>query len=287
MYNVYDFISWALSHADPKTIVKSSNFPVSGDKIGTEPWHYLYGTVKVHTSKYGLDSRFDNYCGAHGWTREEYDKVTGDWSPEDWATDCQGLLDAWMTHEMNDKSDINAQMNYANWCTDKGKISEIDRPYVIGEALFIYSSSARKMTHVGWVCGFTDSGDVLAVEARGIRYGVVVTKMSNRKWTHRGLMTKKFDYADPKVEPYVFRLQRPHLKGEECELMQDTLNRLGYRTTGGDKLKVDGNWGPLSQSVLETFIELNKPAEPNPSVVDKWKLSECGYTITVAKEDQR
>ena len=287
MYNVYDFISWALSHADPKTIVKSSNFPVSGDKIGTEPWHYLYGTVKVHTNKYWLDSRFDNYYSSHGWTREEYDKVTGDWSPEDWATDCQGLLDAWMTHEMNDKTDINAQMNYANWCTDKGKISEIDRPYVIGEALFIYSSSARKMTHVGWVCGFTDSGDVLAVEARGIRYGVVVTKMSNRKWTHRGLMTKKFDYADPKVEPYVFRLQRPHLKGEECELMQATLNRLGYRTTGGDKLKVDGNWGPLSQSVLETFIELNKPAEPNPDVVDKWKMSEGGYTITVAKEDQR
>lgn len=287
MYNVYDFISWALSHADPKTIVKRSNFPVSGDKIGTEPWHYLYGTVKVHTNKYWLDSRFDNYYSSHGWTREEYDKVTGDWSPEDWATDCQGLLDAWMTHEMNDKTDINVQMNYANWCTDKGKISEIDRPYVIGEALFIYSSSARKMTHVGWVCGFTDSGDVLAVEARGIRYGVVVTKMSNRKWTHRGLMTKKFDYADPKVEPYVFRLQRPHLKGEECELMQDTLNRLGYRTTGGDKLKVDGNWGPLSQSVLETFIELNKPAEPNPNVVDKWKMSEGGYTITVAKEDQR
>lgn len=285
MYNVYDFISWALSHADPKTIVKSSNFPVSGDKIGTEPWHYLYGTVKVHTNKYWLDSRFDNYYSSHGWTREEYDKVTGDWSPEDWATDCQGLLDAWMTHEMNDKTDINAQMNYANWCTDKGKISEIDRPYVIGEALFIYSSSARKMTHVGWVCGFTDSGDVLAVEARGIRYGVVVTKMANRKWTHRGLMTKKFDYADPKVEPYVFRLQRPHLKGEECELMQDTLNRLGYRTTGGDKLKVDGKWGPLSQSVLETFIELNKPAEPNPRVVDKWKMSEGGYTITVAKED--
>ena len=265
--------------------MKSSNFPVSGDKIGTEPWHYLYGTVKVHTNKYWLDSRFDNYYSSHGWTREEYDKVTGDWSPEDWATDCQGLLDAWMTHEMNDKTDINAQMNYANWCTDKGKISEIDRPYVIGEALFIYSSSARKMTHVGWVCGFTDSGDVLAVEARGIRYGVVVTKMSNRKWTHRGLMTKKFDYVDPKVEPYVFRLQRPHLKGEECELMQDTLNRLGYRTTGGDKLKVDGNWGPLSQSVLETFIELNKPAEPNPDVVDKWKMSEGGYTITVAKED--
>ena len=134
MYNVYDFISWALSHADPKTIVKSSNFPVSGDKIGTEPWHYLYGTVKVHTNKYWLDSRFDNYYSSHGWTREEYDKVTGDWSPEDWATDCQGLLDAWMTHEMNDKTDINAQMNYANWCTDKGKISEIDRPYVINDS---------------------------------------------------------------------------------------------------------------------------------------------------------
>lgn len=287
MYNVYDFIAWALSHADPNTILKSSNFPIAKDKIGTEPWHYLFGTVKVHTNQYWLNERFNNYYSAHGWTREEYDKVTGSWLPEDWATDCQGLLDAWMTYEAGEKTDINAQMNYVGWCTDKGKISEIDRPYVIGEALFAYSSSSKKMTHVGWVCGFTDSGDVLAVEARGIRSGVVITKMSDRSWTHRGLMTTKFDYTEPKVEPYVFSLQRPHLKGDECALMQDTLNRLGYRTSGGDTLEVDGNWGPLSQSVLETFIELNKPEEIKPVVVDQWQMSEGGYTITVTKDAQK
>ena len=88
MYNVYDFIAWALSHADPNTILKSSNFPIAKDKIGTEPWHYLYGTVKVHTNKLWLDNRFENYYSTHGWTREEYDKVTCSWLPEDWATDC-------------------------------------------------------------------------------------------------------------------------------------------------------------------------------------------------------
>ena len=50
------------------------------------------------------------------------------------------------------------------------------------------------MGHVGWVCGFDEDGEPLVVEARGLYFGVVVTRMGSERWTHRGLMTVKFDY---------------------------------------------------------------------------------------------
>lgn len=284
MYNVYDFISWALTKVDPSTILKSAEFPIPKDKCGTDPWHYLFGTVRVHTNEYWLNERYEGYYKKY-YTRDEYDALTKGWKATEWATDCQGLLDAYLTYECNDKTDINANMNYTSWCTDKGAIKDIDRPYVIGEAVFMQNAAATKMTHVGWVCGFLTSGEALVVEARGIKYGVVVTKMSARNWTHRGLMTTKFEYTEPKVEPYVFKLQRPYLNGDECALMQDTLNRLGYRTDGGDLLDTDGKWGPLSQSVLETFIELNSPEQPpQPEIVEAVGIPDTNLTILVVKD---
>lgn len=287
MYNVYDFISWALTKVDPTTILKSAEFPIPKDQCGTDPWHYLFGTVRVHTNAYWLNDRYENYYKGHGYTREQFDEITADWKPTDWATDCQGLLDAWLTYEQEDKTDINANMNYTNWCTDKGAIKDIDRPYVIGEALFMQNAAGTKMTHVGWVCGFLTDGTPLAVEARGIKYGVVVTKVPTRGWTHRGIMTEKFEYNKPEVKPYIFSLQRPYLTGKECSLMQDTLNRLGYRTGGGDMLEVDGKWGPLSQSVLETFVELNSPEQPpQPEIVEAVGIPDTNLTILVVKDTE-
>lgn len=49
------------------------------------------------------------------------------------------------------------------------------------------------MTHVGWICGFDSDGTPLVVEARGLRYGVVVTRLDTRPWTHRGIMDKNLN----------------------------------------------------------------------------------------------
>lgn len=282
MYNVYDFIGWALTHADPNTIPKSATFPVSSGLIGVEPAHYLYGTVWRETTAYALNERYTNYYSRF-YSRAEYDEITADWKPTDHATDCQGLLDAWLTYEVGEKTDINADMNYRYWCKEKGSVA-LDRPYVIGEALFMQNNSG-KMTHVGWVCGFTDSGEPLVVEARGIKYGVVITRFNSRNWTHRGLMLEKFDYTEPVPEKVVFEVASPYKRGEAYLAMQKALDAAGYTDSEGNRLEMDGVWGVKSQEAFDALVsDYAKPAE-TPLVIEFTAKSENGYALkaTVAK----
>lgn len=259
MYYVKDFIMWALTHVNKQSIPRGANLPLSIDSCGTEPWQYLFGSVRVRTNDATLNRYFENHY-KNQMTREQYDATTANWDRNGWATDCQGLCDAWWTYQTDNITDVNADMNYRLWCTDKGKIAEINRPFVIGEALFVYSTKSNKMTHVGWVCGFDVNGNALAVEARGIAYGVVVTKVAERNWTHRGLMTAVFDYSDKPIEEdkpmekIKFEKTSPMLKGEPYLAMQKALNLAGYTDDSGAMLEEDGKWGGKSQQAFNALI---------------------------------
>lgn len=248
MYKVKDFISWAVDH--------SAN--------GSEPWHYLYGSTRVLTTRATLNQYFNNHY-SNKMTRQQFDEITADWLPTDYATDCQGLLDAYLTYACNDKTDVTAAYNYTYWCSDKGKIADIDRPYVIGEAVFEESINAKTgqpyKNHVGWVCGFDTDGTPLVVEARGITYGVVITSLTDRNWSYRGLMTAEFEYEDesPKA-PLTLDLTTPRHSGDAYKAMQDALNLLGYTDDNGDPLKPDGVWGPKSRQAWDKAATLNNPA---------------------------
>ncbi|MBO6062007.1 MAG: hypothetical protein J6P98_07870, partial [Clostridia bacterium] len=192
-HSVASFIRWALTHIDPDTIPTNADLFLAASSCGASPWEYLYGSVRVSTSQTTINSFFNNYYTTY-MTRTQYDDITEDWSRSTYACDCQGLLDAWMTHVEGVTTDLNVQMNYSNWCTNKGEISSITRDWVVGEAVFVYSTKLQKMSHIGWVCGFDETGEPLVVEARGVGFGVVVTRLSDRSWTHRGLMTVQFNY---------------------------------------------------------------------------------------------
>lgn len=287
MYNVYDFIRWALTHADRSGLLKSGNYPIPSEQIGSEPWHYLFGSVRVQTNKDTLDRYYNqHYC--ESMTRAQYDAITADWKPTDYATDCQGLLDAWLTYEAGEKTDKYADYNYRYWCENKGRIAEIDRPYVVGEAVF-KANDAGKMTHVGWVCGFDAQGRPLVVEARSIAYGVVVTKLNSRPWTHRGLMTKKFDYTekeDKPMERVIFENVSPMHRGEAYLKMQQALNAAGYTDAEGKKLDEDGKWGKCSQAAFDSLIADYAKVPETPMVMEFTSTSADGAYIlksTVAK----
>ena len=254
MTNILDFIRWALTHVDPNT-VPSGAVLANGTaaNIGTEPWHYLYGTVKSKTTAERIEERWRNHY-SKTWTREAYDHATACMSPGDFATDCQGLLDAYLTYELGEKTDVNADYNYRKWCTGKGKISEIERPYMLGEAVFM-ANSRGKMSHVGWICGLDSDGELLVVEARGLSYGVVITRLEDRPWTHRGLMTKKFDYKEKEPMATKFEVIKPMLKGDGVEAMQKALNANGYTDDNGNALEEDGKWGSKSQAAFRKLLE--------------------------------
>ena len=224
MTNVLDFIRWALTHVNPNT-VPSGAVLVGGTatNVGAEPWHYLYGTVRTKTTPSRIKERWENYYSSHGWAKESYNNATAGMQPDDYATDCQGLLDAYLTYVQGEKTDVNADYNYRKWCTGKGKTSEIERPYKLGEAVFMANAKGR-ITHVGWICGTDSDGEALVVEARGLNYGVVITRLEDRAWTHRGLMTKKFDYKEDEPMATKFEEIKPMLKGDGVKAMQNALN---------------------------------------------------------------
>ena len=261
MTNILDFIRWALTHVDPNTVLSGAVLANgTAANIGTEPWHYLYGTIRSKTTKALIEERWLNFYSSHGWTRAAYDKATANFKSSDYATDCQGLLDAYFTYELGIKTDINANYNYVNWCTDKGSIDKIKRPYVIGEALFMANKSGN-MTHIGWVCGFDVDGEPLVVEARGLSYGVVITRLEDRAWTRRGLMTKKFDYKmeENVVERVKIQKTKPMLTGEGILALQKAFNLLGYTDKEGKLLEEDGKCGDKTVEAANNFIEFNNP----------------------------
>lgn len=257
-YYIENFIKWALTHVKRSTIPLDAQLPLPIAQCGTDPWNYLFGSVRVMTTQATIDYYFNNHY-KNKMTRADYDAITNSWSRTGYATDCQGMLDAYLTYVCNEKIDINAHMNYTLWCTDKGTIASINRPYVIGEAVFMCSTKSKKMTHVGWICGFRANGEPLVVEARGLAYGVVVTELSKRNWTHRGLMTAKFDYTKHQEEPkpmstIKFEKTNPIKTGEPYLAMQKALNAAGYTDATGKVLEEDGKWGTKSQQAFEKLL---------------------------------
>ena len=255
MTNVLDFIRWALTHVNPNTVPSGAVLANgTATNVGAEPWHYLYGSVRTNTTAARIAERWKNYYSSHGWSREAYDNATSGMQPDDYATDCQGLLDAYLTYVQGEKTDVNADYNYRKWCTGKGKTSEIERPYELGEAVFM-ANSRGKMRHVGWICGLDVDCEPLVVEARGLNYGVVVTRLEDRAWTHRGLMTKKFDYKEEQPMATKFEVIKPMLKGVGVKEMQKALNANGYTDDNGNKLVEDGKWGSKSQAAFRKLLE--------------------------------
>ena len=255
MTNVLDFIRWALTHVNPDTVPSGAVLANgTATNVGAEPWHYLYGSVRTSTTAARIAERWENFYSSHGWSKEGYDDATAKMQPDDYATDCQGLLDAYLTYVQGEKTDVNADYNYRKWCTGKGKTSEIERSYELGEALFM-ANIRGKMKHIGWICGLDVDGEPLVVEARGLNYGVVITRLEDRPWTHRGLMTKKFDYKEDEPMAIKFEVIKPMLKGDGVEAMQKALNATGYTDDNGNKLVEDGKWGSKSQAAFRKLLE--------------------------------
>lgn len=207
--NVLDFIRWALTHVKKESIPAGAQLALSVEQCGYDPWEYLYGTTARRATQSLLDAKYNNPYKGWGWNRAEYDKATASWVDRGVTVcDCQGLADAYCTQILGVRTDLNAQGNYDDWCTEKTKDMRT-RPYVIGEALFAANDdNDDDIGHVGWICGFDKDGEPLIVEERGLSYGCVVTRFKDRlnKFNRRGLMTRRFSYdlqpvPEPEPEP--------------------------------------------------------------------------------------
>lgn len=166
--------------------------------------------------------------------------------------DCQGLADCYVSEQTGTKTNVYARNNYDKWCSVKGTgMIPVDKR-VPGAAVFIYSKSSGRITHVGFLTKPVDAnkpeGDWYVVEARGVMYGVVRTKLLSRPWNRWGLMDKYFDYSEPKNEYKLGdRTLKEGMSGSDVKELKTKLMQLGY------KLDVNEKFDNATTTVVNSF----------------------------------
>lgn len=170
--------------------------------------------------------------------------------------DCQGLADGYVTDNAGlGTVNVKARNNYSSWCGIKGTGDIPTERKVRGAAVFIHSSSAGYITHVGYLVNPVDdsnpTGDWYVVEARGVHYGVVTTKLSERPWNRWGWMTKYFDYSNSEsTTEKTSRILRNGCEGEDVKALQANLIELGYSC---GLWGADGDFGDATELALRRF----------------------------------
>lgn len=216
--------------------------------------------------------------------------------------DCQGLADGYVSEMTNNYVNVRARNNYADWCSIKGS-GKIPAQYrTPGAAVFIHDGNA--ITHVGYLVEPVDksntAGDWWVVEARGVMYGVVKTKLLSRSWNRWGLMTKYFyyndlEYSDNQNSDMIHeRVLHIGYSGADVTNLQRDLISLGYSC---GKYGADGEFGYSTKAAViafqhdhnleedgvvgtDTFAMIDKiiKDDGDPDIQDDTKLSDVEIT---------
>lgn len=171
--------------------------------------------------------------------------------------DCNGMSEGIYEIHTGVNIDSKARYNYAQWCDPNGK-GMIPTAYrVPGAAVFWSDSGASSIHHVAYLYKPVNDGhpegDWYIIEARGVMYGVVMTKLLSRKPNFWGLMTKYYDYEaayEPVVPHLGDRILRNGDEGEDVKEMQTDLIRLGYDC---GKWGADGDFGDATEMAVRRF----------------------------------
>lgn len=183
--------------------------------------------------------------------------------------DCNGLAEGIYKDYTGIDINTKARYNYAQWCDPKGTGMIPAECRVPGAAVF-WGEKAADITHVAYLDQPVDEahpeGDWYLIEARGVMYGVVRTKLSSRKPKFWGWMTKYFDYNSEKVliDPNECRDLKNGMEGEDVKILQTNLIRLGYDL---GRWGADGDFGDMTEMAIKAFQKDKKLKETG--VVDE------------------
>ncbi len=119
--------------------------------------------------------------------------------------DCAGMAEGLYKDFSGKDVNTKARYIYANWCSVKGT-GMIPKEYRVPGAAVFWGNTAGDIHHIAYlykpVKESEPNGDFWLIEARGVLYGVVKTKLSERRPNYWGWMDKYFDYSEyEKKEP--------------------------------------------------------------------------------------
>ena len=236
---------------------------------------YIFGTVGQNPKK--LSDWY--FTGQYSGEQRKQALYWRDNAQRVW--DCNGLAEGYYKDVTGISIDARARDNYSDWCDPRGSGLIPIKCRVPGAAVFKRSSYIH---HVGFlekpVEAGKPEGDWYVIEARGVMYGVIRSRLSENSWNCWGLMTKYFDYGEtPQVPSEEFslggRLLKNGMSGEDVRQLQEMLIELGYdlsrygadgqygaeteaavrRLQASQKLAVDGIYGENTHAALMSLIE--------------------------------
>ena len=203
--------------------------------------------------------------------------------------DCNGLSEGLYKDFSGKDINTKARYNFANWCTTKGTGMIPERYRIPGAAVF-WGDSASSIHHVAYLYKPTEDGkDWYLIEARGVMYGVVRTKLSERKPNFWGLMEKYFDYSEylnkkPEGDTNVYTLGSRALKkgmsGEDVKQLQELLKQLGY------DLEVDGVYGDKTAEAVYHFKKAHDVRNSSGEVNDVYGVKAHAALMQAIADDE-
>lgn len=175
--------------------------------------------------------------------------------------DCQGLIEGYYEIMTGVSVNTYARNNYATWCNPKGSGMIPVSRRVPGACVF-WGNTSGSIHHIGYlykpvVNGKVD-GDWYIIEARGVMYGVVMTRLYERKPNFWGWATKYFDYdnseSSPEPTPTFHPLLHNGSENDAVKTLQTYLIELGYDC---GRWGADGDFGDATELAVKKFQKDN------------------------------
>ena len=211
-------------------------------------WGYIWGTaceMWTESKQRAIENTIDdNRKSAREYGSKWIGKI---------VTDCSGLF-SWAFNSLGGYIYHGSNTIWDKYCVRQGDLKNGKRTdgqdLLPGTAVFCCHDGRR--THVGLYVG---GGQV--IEAAGTVSGVIIGKVTNRKWVEWGML-KGVDYGVTVQENAAAQDGRPTLrkgaKGEFVTLLQTTLINRGYDvgSTGAD-----GDFGARTERAVQVFQRAN------------------------------
>lgn len=211
---------------------------------------YIMGAMGQDPRDWAADSHwFTQYTGA----QREKALYWRAHAPRVW--DCNGLAEGLYRDFSGVSINTQARYNYAQWCSPKGA-GTIPAKYRLPGAAVFWGDTASDIHHVAFLYAPVDAskprGDWYLIEARGVMYGVVESRLNSRKPNFWGLMTKYFDYGGVQAEDLKLgdRVLSNGCEGEDVRQLQTDLIRLGYDC---GRWGADGDFGDGTELAVKAF----------------------------------